>query len=52
MQFGTPVELADDPQDDDDIDGEQDDEASFNGPGHGNHWETLYTLEKLTSEVI
>ncbi|MDD5470317.1 MAG: hypothetical protein PHP05_00105 [Sideroxydans sp.] len=51
MQFGTPVELADS-QDDDDIDGEQDDEASFDGPGHGNHWETLYTLEKLTSEVI
>jgi len=51
MQFGTPVELADS-QDDDDIDDEQDDEASFDGPGHGNHWETLYTLEKLTSEVI
>ncbi len=30
----------------------QDDDEPSGGPGHGNHWETLYTLEKLTSEVI
>jgi hypothetical protein len=30
----------------------QDDDEPSDGPGHGNHWETLYTLEKLTSEVI
>jgi|GEM_PF-1338934 len=29
-----------------------DDEVPAEDPGHGNHWETLYTLEKLTSEVI
>lgn len=33
------------------VDSVGDDEPS-GGPGHGNHWETLYTLGKLTSEVI
>lgn len=30
----------------------QDNDEPTDGPGHGNHWETLYTLERLTSEVI
>lgn len=24
----------------------------FNGPGHGNHWEVLYDLERVVSEIL